>query len=64
MLIKTIIEKDDKSFEFTAELTEQQHAYLINFAIANLMQRGVIPFHPEDGETAVEGVIDTTEVKH
>lgn len=43
MQIKTIIERDDKSFEFVAELTERQHAYLINFAISTLMERGMIP---------------------
>ena len=44
MLIKTIIERDDKSFEFTAVLNPDQHAYLINFAVSTLMARGVIPF--------------------
>ena len=58
MQIKTIIEKDDKSFEFIANLTEDQHAYLINFAITTLMQRGIIPFD------STEGVIDTTETSH
>lgn len=43
MQIKTIIEREDKSFEFVAELTAEQHAYLIQFAVSTLMDRGIIP---------------------
>lgn len=54
MQIKTIIERVDetgenKTYEFTAVLNEEQHAYLINFAITTLMMKGIIPFVEEDG---------------
>lgn len=63
MKINTIVERLDpedgitKSYEFTAVLNEQQHAYLIQFAIATLMTKGIIPFN-------LEGDIEVPEKEH
>lgn len=57
MKINTIVERVDpedgekKSYVFTAELNEAQHAYLIQFAIGSLMASGLIPF----SESPIEG---------
>ena len=58
MQIKTIVEKDDKTVEFSAVLTEEQHAYLINFAITTLMMRGIIPLTTDDVEFTAEGTLN------
>lgn len=44
MKIKTIIEQKDGNYEFNAELTKEQHAFLIEFAIRELIKAGLIPF--------------------
>ena len=44
MKIKTIIERPDGNYEFQAELTPKQHAFLIEFAIKELIKAGLIPF--------------------
>lgn len=56
MQVKTVLERVGpdgvaKEYEFTAVLNEEQHAYLINFAITTLMMKGIIPF-VEEGDTA------------
>ena len=63
MQVKTVVERVDpedgevKTYEFTAVLNEQQHAYLIQFAIATLMTKGIIPFN-------LEGDIEVPEKEH
>ena len=44
MKIKTVIEQADGNYEFQAELTHDQHAFLIEFAIKELIKAGLIPF--------------------
>ena len=44
MKIKTIVEQPDSNYEFQAELTPEQHAFLIEFAIKELLAAGLIPF--------------------
>ncbi len=44
MKIKTIVEQEDGSYEFTAVLTPEQHAFLIEFAVKELLAAGLIPF--------------------
>ena len=44
MKIKTIVEQADGSYEFSAVLTPEQHAFLIEFAVKELLRAGLIPF--------------------
>lgn len=44
MKISTIIEQPDGNYEFTAVLTPDQHAFLIEFAVKELLRAGLIPF--------------------
>ena len=44
MQIKTIVERSDGNYEFSAVLTAEQHAFLIEFAIKELLAAGLIPF--------------------
>ena len=44
MKIKTIVEQENGNYEFQAELTPEQHAFLIEFAIKELVRAGLIPF--------------------
>lgn len=44
MKVKTIVENNDGTFEFSAELTSQQHAFLLEYAIRDLVRKGLIPF--------------------
>mgnify|MGYP001613221206 CR=1 len=44
MHIKQIVESTDGNYEFQAELTGEQHAFLIEFAIKELLAAGLIPF--------------------
>ena len=44
MKIKTIVEQEDGSYEFSANLTAEQHAFLIEFAVKELLAAGLIPF--------------------
>jgi hypothetical protein len=42
--IKTVIESDEGAYEFQAELTPQQHAFLLEYAIRDLIRKGLLPF--------------------
>lgn len=44
MHIKTIVEQPDGNYEFQAVLTPDQHAFLIEFAVKELLAAGLIPF--------------------
>lgn len=44
MHIKQIVETTEGNYEFQAELTKEQHAFLIEFAIKELLAAGLIPF--------------------
>ena len=44
MKVKQVIETTEGNYEFQAELTKEQHAFLIEFAIKELLAAGLIPF--------------------
>ena len=44
MKIKTVIEMPDGNYEFTANLTADQHSFLLEYAIRDMMLKGLIPF--------------------
>ncbi len=41
MKIKVVQEREDGSYEFTANLSPAQHKFLIEFAIQELLRRGL-----------------------
>ena len=54
MKIKTIVEREDGNFEFIAFLTPAQHQFLIEFAIQEMIRRGLsIPFTADEINTIV-----------
>lgn len=51
MKIKVIQEREDGTYEFTANLTEAQHKFLLEFAIQDLLRKGLsVPIMGEDDE--------------
>lgn len=44
MKITAIVEKPEGNYEFTANLTEEQHRFLIEYAIRDMMTKGLLPF--------------------
>ena len=52
MKISTIVEQADGNYTFQAELTPDQHAFLIEFAVRELIRAGLVPF--ASTATAVE----------
>lgn len=44
MQIKTLIEKEDGTYEFQADLTSDQHKFLLEYAIKTLFVQGMLPF--------------------
>jgi hypothetical protein len=63
MKVKTVIEKEDGIYEFTAELQPDQHAFLIEYAVKDLMLRGLLPFttaSPDNIATVAPGSTDGT----
>ena len=44
MKISTVIEQPDGNYTFQAELTPDQHAFLIEFAVRELIRAGLVPF--------------------
>lgn len=62
MKIKAIIQREDGTRELTADLTEDQHKFLIEYAIADILSKGVmIPHVKDDVVTIVE--MDTNNVE-
>lgn len=57
MKIKSIVESPDGNFEFSAELTAQQHAFLIEYAVRDLIRKGLIPFISAEDEHELARVI-------
>lgn len=51
MKIKTVVEQADGNYVFEATLTPDQHAFLIEFAVRELIRAGLIPF---SGATSTE----------
>jgi len=53
--IKAIIEKEDGKRELTAVIDEQQHRYLLEHALADILSKGVmVPVVHDDVVTIVE----------
>lgn len=44
MKVKSIVETPDGQFEFNAVLSPEQHNFLLQYAIGDLVRRGLIPF--------------------
>lgn len=60
MRIKTIVEKEDGTFEFIAFLTPAQHAFIIEFGIQEMIRRGLsIPFTADQ----IAGIAIETDTK-
>lgn len=57
MKVKTVVENDEGVFEFQAELSEQQHAFLIEYAIRDLIRKGLLPFINAESEGDLTAVI-------
>jgi hypothetical protein len=51
MKVKTVVENDQGVFEFQAELSEQQHAFLIEYALRDLIRKGLLPLVNEEAGT-------------
>ncbi len=52
MKVKTVVELPEGNYEFKAELTPEQHAFLIEFAVRELLRAGLIPFATAARDTA------------
>ncbi len=52
MKIKAVIENEDGSFEFSATITPMQHQFLIEYALQDLIRKGL--FIPEIKEDLVQ----------
>ncbi len=61
MKIKTVVENHDGTFEFSAELTPQQHAFLLEYAVRDLVRKGLIPFISADSEEELAPIIPLTD---
>ena len=57
MKIKTVVEKADGSYEYQAELTAEQHAFLIEYAVRSLIEKGLIPFNVVDVPPTTTSVV-------
>jgi len=42
MKVTTLIEKDGGMFQYTAELSPEQHMFLLEYAIRDLVQKGLL----------------------
>lgn len=65
MKVTTIVEKPEGNFEFTAVLSPMQHQFLIEYAIRDLMAKGLLPFHTPETDadvTIVSPVFDQEEM--
>jgi hypothetical protein len=57
MKVKSIVESPEGNFEFSAELSPQQHAFLIEYAIRDLVRKGLIPFISSEDEHQIAQVL-------
>jgi len=58
MKVKAIIEKTDGVYEFTAELSTDQHNFLVEYAIRDLITKGMMPFDMSATENVMIAVGD------
>ena len=53
--VVAVVEREGGVYQFTAELTASQHQFLIEYAIRDLVNKGLMPFTVNDeGEGVVE----------
>ncbi len=66
MKISTVVELPDGNYEFNAVLTPEQHAFLIEFAVKELLRAGLIPFAAANTNEEIVSLIPATqsEYKH
>lgn len=57
MKVKTVVENDQGVFEFQAELSAQQHAFLIEYAIRDLVRKGLLPFVTAESDKDLVNII-------
>ena len=65
--IKTVVEQADGNYTFEAVLTPEQHAFLLEFAVRELIRAGLVPFaNTESNEIQqqITVVAPLTDVKH
>ena len=55
MKIKAVVENQDGTFEFTANLTPEQHQFLIEYAVQDLLRKGL--FIPEVDDNNVQPTV-------
>ena len=64
MKITAVVEKEGGLYQFTADLTAQQHQFLIEYALRDLVTRGLVPFDAVDmPDGSVEGAVLVGEEK-
>jgi len=57
MQISQLVETADGSFTYSATLTQNQHAFLIEYAIKDLVHKGLLPFTVTADDRAHTSVI-------
>lgn len=63
MKIKSIVESPEGNYEFSAELTPQQHSFLIEYAVRDLVRKGLIPFISAEDEADLAKVIPVPDIQ-
>lgn len=53
MNITQVIETPEGAYTFSANLTKEQHAFLLEFAIKELLRAGMIPFVGSDKKDSI-----------
>ena len=61
MKIKTIVEQKDGTYEFTAMLTPEQHQFLLEYAVRDLVAKGLVPFIPVQDAGEIAAIVPSLE---
>lgn len=61
--IKTVIEGPDGNFEFSAELTPEQHAFLLEYAVRDLVRKGLVPFINAESDQDLSSIMPIVQVQ-
>ena len=67
MKIKTVVEQPDGTYVFEAVLTPEQHSFLIEFAVRELVRAGLVPFSNQASNATQQSITvaePATEVSH
>ena len=62
MKIKSIVENAEGTFEFSANLTPEQHAFLIEYAVRDLLRKGLLPFMSAENEADLVKVVPASDI--